>query len=176
MGYHDAIDRIASDFRRDCICRLRLLKKALLIIRKSVDFQTAIARLKSELFLDADLHHLTTSIPSEINRIKRCLQNLAETVDTARKVFFVNFFDSEKFFVFNQEICFSYVCKLHHDMGPKLHNFSNNPSNTEIVNAELEVAMHSRMIFSGKVDLFCYETMPERETLFPSTTRTQRQT
>ena len=167
---NDAIERMAIDYHRDCVCRLRMLKRARTIIEKSNDYKTAIENLRQELLLDVDLDHLVSSIPSEIERIERCLGTMAETVDIARKVFFVNFFDSEKYFVFNQEICFSYVCKLHNDIGPKLHNFSNSPSRQEVVHAELEVAMHSPMILSD-LDLFCYETMPDRDAMYP--TRTQ---
>ena len=161
---NDAIERIAIVYTDDCMHRLRFLKEAKAIVDKSKDYKTAERNLRHELLIEADLHQMTITIPSQIQRLEKCLETMAETVDIARKVFFVNFFDSDKFFVFNQEICFSYVCKLHNNMGPLLQHFSNSPTNQEVVNSELEVAMHSPMILSD-LDLFCYETMPPRSTI-----------
>ena len=164
MMVYDAIERIAIDFCKYNVSRLRELKNARSVIDRSKDYQTAIDILRNELNIDADMYTVTTAISVEIGCIERCLRTMEETVKIAHKVFFVNFFDSEKYFVFNQEICFSYVCKLHNTMGPLLIHFSNNPTKKEVVDAELKVAMHSPMILSD-LDIFCYETMPERDTI-----------
>lgn len=59
---------------------------------------------------------------------------------------------------FNQEICYSYACKMLHCFGLRKQQFSNAPTHDEIVNAELFLAMHSPYSFVG-VDLLCYESM-----------------
>jgi hypothetical protein len=78
----------------------------------------------------------------------------------AKKIFTVNFGSNpmEKHFTFNQEICYSYTCKMLHSIGPRKQHFSNSPTHDEIVNAELFLALHSPYSFGGE-DLLCYESM-----------------
>jgi hypothetical protein len=46
-------------------------------------------------------------------------------------------------------------------IGPRLSHFSNAPTSSEVVNAELYLAMHSPYTFDEEgEDLFCYESMP----------------
>ena len=84
---------------------------------------------------------------------------MQEIVLHARKIFMINFSPSDKFLVFNQEICYSFTCKMLNKIGPRLSHFSNSPVLSEIVNAELYLAMHSPYAFEDE-DLFCYENMP----------------
>jgi hypothetical protein len=81
-------------------------------------------------------------------------------VEHARKLFIINFNSCDKFLVFNQEICFSYACKMLNSTGPRLHHFSNSPTSEEVINAELSLAMNSPYRFKDDEDLFCYESMP----------------
>ena len=79
----------------------------------------------------------------------------------ARKIFAVNFGNSvktDKGSTFNQQICYSYACKMLHCFGLRKQHFSNAPTHDEIVNAELFLAMHSPYSFGGE-DLLCYESM-----------------
>jgi hypothetical protein len=85
-----------------------------------------------------------------------------ETIDHARKLYIINFSTAaDKFLVFNQEICYSYTCKMLNSVGPRLHHFSNSPTHSEIVDAELALALGSPYTFDDShEDLFCYESMP----------------
>ena len=85
-----------------------------------------------------------------------------ETIHHARKIFALNFNNTcDKFLVFNQEICYSFACKMTNAIGPRLSHFSNAPTSSEVVNAELYLAMHSPYTFDEEgEDLFCYESMP----------------
>ena len=86
---------------------------------------------------------------------------LQETIYHARNIFTLNFNTSDKFLVFNQEICFSFACKMLNSIGPKLSHFSNSPTSSEVVDAELYLAMHSPYSFDkAGEDMFCYESMP----------------
>jgi hypothetical protein len=81
----------------------------------------------------------------------------------ARKLFILNFTSHHATeLVFNQEICFSYACKMLHSVGPRLCHFSNAPKNAKIVDAELHLALNSPYAF-GDDSLLCYESMPSHE-------------
>ena len=69
----------------------------------------------------------------------------------------------DKFLVFNQEVCFSYACKVLYSVGPRTCHFSNAPTHAEIVNAELDLALHSPYSFTCVDELLCYESMPEKQ-------------
>ena len=90
--------------------------------------------------------------------------NQQDTIVHARKLFILNFANHNDESVFNQEICFSYACKMLHNVGPRLCHFSNSPKKSQIVDAELHLALNSPYSF-GDDSLLCYESMPSREEL-----------
>jgi hypothetical protein len=171
----DAFEQIAMVFEKDCLHRLAVLENAAAILEHSESTAIALRLLfvQSEIYAD-DYEHLKT-IPTEIDRLRNCIaatevivlssQCLAtqssyyvyqETIDQARKLFTLNFGDAKG--VFCREICYSYTCKLLNSVGPRLHHFSGSPTSSEVVNAELYLALHSPYIFEED-DLYCYESM-----------------
>jgi hypothetical protein len=77
-------------------------------------------------------------------------------------MFAVTFDESkaDKHLIFNQEICYSYACKMLNSVGPRVCHFSSLPSQSEIVDAELNLALHSPYSFTCVDELLCFESMP----------------
>ena len=95
------------------------------------------------------LYELTTS------RLTIALQ---EILDHARRLYILNFNPNGD--AFDKEICYSYACKMLSSTGPRIQHFSGKPTSSQIVDAELWLALHSPYIFNPmEEDLFCYETM-----------------
>ena len=96
---------------------------------------------------DHRMCHLKTA-RDEIPRLERCLERMHEVKCFARQVFALNYppdalgtITAAVTHVFNQEVCFSYACKMLVSMGPLLQHFSNRPTNAEVVRAEIAIAM-----------------------------------
>lgn len=86
---------------------------------------------------------------------------MQEIIEHARRIFVINYGSSDKFLVFNQEICYSYACKMLFSIGPKLIHFSNSPTTEELIKGELFLALNSPYTFNEEKDrLLCYETLP----------------
>jgi hypothetical protein len=101
-------------------------------------------------------------IPYDIGRYRRCIEAIGDIKRMARKVFAVNFFDADVYYVFNQEISFSYACKMLSQVGPLLPHFSNHPTATEVMSAEIRLACNTRFfeLEDESSDLLCLESMP----------------
>ena len=60
----------------------------------------------------------------------------------------------------HREICYSYACKMLNSVGPRIEHFSTYPSRSDVIDAELFLALNSPYVFGGaEQDLFCYEKM-----------------
>jgi hypothetical protein len=179
----DAFNHIALVFEKDCIKRLKALENAQFIMEFSDSVASALRLIfiQSEIYAD-DYEHLRAILP-EIARLRNCIDsrhvwrlNLAvradlliegfllfsqEILDHAWRLYALNFNTGvEKEVVFNKEICYSYACKMLNSTGPRKQHFSGSPTSSQIVNAELRLALHSPYVFgSAEEDLFCYETM-----------------
>jgi hypothetical protein len=80
---------------------------------------------------------------SDAPQLRRCMVNLSAIKSLARKVFEFNFAADAQPYVFKQEVCFSYACKFLVAIGPLLEHFSNRPSRTDIINAELAITLRT---------------------------------
>jgi hypothetical protein len=60
-------------------------------------------------------------------------------------VYQCNFSEEEMYFIFSQEISFSYASKMLVSTGLELYHFSNSPTSAEIVRAEISLAMHTQL-------------------------------
>ena len=160
----DPIDRICSVFEASCDERLAYFEDIHEIIESNSTFTDAAHEIQrcGHMRADIDLGRVILNLPAEICRLQCCLRDLPQIKTLARKVLAVNFFDADKYFTFNQEICFSYACKMQSSVGPNLEHFSNCDSISvhEIREAEVKLAMYSPMFFTGP-DLMCHEEMPE---------------
>jgi hypothetical protein len=159
----DPIECIAQRLVSDCDRHLNLFLEINAIIDSS---ETTVAALKAlrakayDQYVDVDRLDL---VRGDIGRLRRCIDSMAGIKRMARKVFVVNFFESDLFYVFNQEVSFSYACKMMSQIGPKLSNFSNFPTITEVMSAELNLACSARFLAldEAESDLLCLESMPE---------------
>ena len=177
----DAFRRIANVFKEDCEMRLKALESASLILETSDSVATALRLMFVTSTIYPGDYEQILSIPSDMERLRNCIDSTEvktfflsilisvhpltttppqETIEHARRLFIINFNVSDKFLVFNQEICYSYACKMLNSMGPRLVHFSNSPTHTEVVDAELFLALNSPYTFTDE-DLFCYEGMPD---------------
>ena len=159
----DPIERIATDFTLHCISSLNVYVEMERILNTSETNAIAFKLLEKKnymLFIDEeDLG----CIAFEIGRLRRCIESMEEIKHMARKVFAVNFSRVDSVYIFNQEVCFSYACKLLAHIGPTLVHFSNNPTRNELVHAELSLACNTPlMVTSPESELLCLETMPQK--------------
>ncbi len=180
----DAFQRIAHSFKEDCQKKLETLEMASTIM----DSSATVAEALRLIFVHSEIYpgdyEQMSSMAHEIDRLRNCIEYtdvsrpsqffnafaipclnascfFQETVAHARKLFAINFNSTDKLLVFNQEICYSYACKMLNSVGPRLIHFSNAPTPSEIVDAELYLALNSPYTFNvDEDDLFCYESMP----------------
>ena len=159
----DPIERIASRLVEDLEKSVRCLLEITRIIDSSETVAIALERLRvNEYHLLVDAEHLNV-IQYDINRYRRCIDAMSEIKRMARKVFVMNFFDSDVYYVFNQEISFSYACKMVCLVGPALSHFSNTPTAKEVMSAEVKLACNTRFLDleDEASDLLCLEAMPK---------------
>lgn len=157
----DPIDRMANAFGWHCLASLAVYVEIDGIIDSSDTMADAFKILDRKGYTKyVNLEQLET-IAFEIGRMRRCLDSMDEIKRLARKVFAVNFSESDALFVFNQEVSFSYACKMMSMLGPTLAHFSNFPTQTEVVRAELRLAMSTPFskILGPESELLCLETM-----------------
>ena len=176
----DGFQIIAEVFKKDCMLRLKMLEEVSFILDSSDTIGNALGMIFMHSTLYPDDIEQIKAIKAEILQLHNCIDatevggmfsdigltatdtlSPQENMTHARKIFKVNFGNNpkkEKSFTFNQEICYSYVCKMLHSIGPRKQHFSNAPTHDEIVNAELFLALHSPYSF-GSEDLLCYESM-----------------
>ena len=175
----DAFQRIALEFKEDCEKKLNLLEMATTVIGDSDTVGLGLQKLFCHSGVYPGDYDQIRSFPLEMERLRNCIDSIEvvlfffsglctrlikyiqqETLQHARKLFIINFNSPDKFLVFNQEICFSYACKMLNSIGPRLYHFSNSPTSEEVINAELFLAMNSPYQFNENDDLLCYESMP----------------
>ncbi len=153
----DAFEHIALVFTRDCAKRLVTLSNAQAVVDFSENVDTALRLIFLQTGILLRDREDLNMIPPEIARLQNCIDFKQESIDHARRLFILNF-DPSGEDAFNKEICFSYACKMLNSIGPRSHHFSDSPTPSRIVNAELQLALHSPYVF-GDEDLFCYEIM-----------------
>jgi hypothetical protein len=160
----DPIDRISAVLEKSCEERLAYFQKIQRIINRSRTFFEAEQRIhrKGQAKVNINMRQMILNLPHEIERLKHCLRDMDLIKVLARKVLKVNFLSEEKFFTFNQEVSFSYACKMQSSVGPSLQHFSNceSISINDIRSAEVQLALNSPSYFTGP-DLLCHEDMPE---------------
>jgi len=159
----DPIEHIAHRLVTDCTKSLDLLLEIDSIIEESDTVAAAFEALrikKYDRYVDVDRLDL---IRYDIGCLRRCIDSMVEIKRMARKVFVVSFFDSDVYYVFNQEVSFSYACKMMSQIGPRLAHFSNSPTAKEVMSAELDLAWNTRFMSLDEVesDLLCLESMPQ---------------
>jgi len=139
----DPIDHIAYVFTLYC----REYLHSLIEVKRVVDEHSTLDGAMSRLVLlgliqNADPERLK-AIEVDIPRMKRCLARIKEIKTFARYVYQCNFPEEERYFIFSQEISFSYASKMLVSTGLELHHFSNSPTSAEIVRAEISLAMRT---------------------------------
>lgn len=92
-------------------------------------------------------------------RYLRCIEGLDEIKRLAKAVYGFNFKPNDPDFVFNQEVSFSYACKMCSLVAPIRQHFTGPPMATEIIRAELNLAMRHPLRLD-EVCLLCVETPP----------------
>lgn len=158
----DPIERIAQRLVADCTKSLNLYLEINELIESSETIAAASEALCAKGFNKyVDLDHLDL-MRYDMGCLRRCIDSIVEIKRMARKVFVVNFFDSDVYYVFNQEVSFSYACKMLSQIGPRLAHFSNFPTAREVMVAELDLACKTRFLAldEAESDLLCLESMP----------------
>ena len=118
--------------------------------------------------LECALRDGMKGVQFSLSGLRQCVDRLDEIRYVAKKVFRANFVDDaqSRHYIFRQEACFSYTCKLICSVGPLLCHFSNAPTKKEVVSAELQLSLHTPLwIFDTDDMLYCFEAMPEEEDL-----------
>lgn len=159
------IDRIADAVTKYCLDSIKVFCYVDYVLSTSETTLVAMKHLESKGLLHAmDCAKPEQMLRSDVDRCYRCLESMDEIKRVARRVFDVHFGLCEAGkFVFNQEISFSYACKMLTTMCPLRNHFSNNPSHDDIVRAELVLALSTPLsAVNSKPDLLCLEAMPER--------------
>jgi hypothetical protein len=160
------IDHIAQRFESHCRTALIMCMELVQIHEISETTACAMEYIRMSKYrkiCDTDRLLLANS---DMDQLDRCISLMPEIKKKAKDVYAKSFNSSEENQVFNQEICFSYACKMLTPIGPMLHHFSNSPTKSQIVNAELALCLGAgeRKCKNKKkrvieIDLFCYETM-----------------
>ena len=158
----DPIDRIAQAYVADCEDTCKRLRQTIAITNRCASFAQAAAVMRRRgMVVDDELANRLWEVPYDLQNVERCIASMPEIVAMARRVLVVSFYDDERFLTFNQEVCFSYACKMVAAMGPRRSHFSNSASLQpgDIQRAEIHLAVNAAPgLYAGK-DLFCYEVM-----------------
>jgi hypothetical protein len=172
----DPIERISQRVVRHCSDSLELFLEINGILDSSETTVAAFDVLRAKGYdqhVDVDRLDL---VQLEIGCLRRCIDSMSEIRRMARKVYVVNFFDSDLFYVFNQEVSFSYACKMMSAVGPMLSHFSNHPTSKEVIDSELRLACSTPFLALDEMesDLLCLESMPAKsaEALHPNSATT----
>jgi len=156
------MDAMSSAFEADLRDRVEYLRLILHIVDTSTSIAAAARTIRQNRHVrkDVKLCDVIFRLPCEISKLEVCLQELPHCRSMALRVLDAMFLDDEKFFAFNQEICFSYACKMLAGLGPRRRHFANHASLTasDIQKAELHLALHSPSLFTGP-DMSCHEHM-----------------
>jgi hypothetical protein len=144
----DPIDRIANVFSIYCRELLHAMHEIQTIVDASETTGDAMATIvRKGVFPAVDLRCLKT-VEVEIPKLRRCLESLDEIKTLAREVVACNFSEEDQFFVFSQEISFSFAAKMLVSMGLRLRHFSNSPTSDEVVRAEIALAMRQKPVIA----------------------------
>jgi len=156
----DPIDRIASVLAMDCVRALTVFFDIQHILDSSENNVLAHRILVNKGYSEYVNMENLDLVQYEIGRFSRCVETLEDTKLLARKVFVVNFQNSDAMFVFNQEVSFSYACKMLSLVGPSLGHFSNSPTNKEVIHLELKLACQTPFLaLQSYSDLLCVESV-----------------
>ena len=188
----DPIDRVSTVFVRYCSDVLHGMINVQTIVDACPTTNEAMVAVVDRGLLPSINTDNLRVVRTDIPRLLRCLERIDEIKTLARKVFAHNFSEEDKYYVFSQEISFSYAAKMTVSMGLRLAHFSNHPTNDEVVRAELSIAMNAPVLYpdceprkrvmvstmrtttkrlSRSVDLTCHETMPLTQIQPPSRPR-----
>jgi len=161
----DPIDRIADAVTKYCLDSIKVFCYVDYVLSTSESTVAAMKHLESKGLLKAvDAENPEQMVRTDIARCYRCLDAMDEIKRVARRVFDANFGLCEAGkFVFNQEVSFSYACKMLTTMCPLRQHFLNGPLQDDIVRAELVVALSTPLSVIYEPELLCLETMPERD-------------
>ena len=139
----DPIDRIANVFTLHC----RETLHRMIEIQRIVDASPTVAQAMNSVVEKGYYTSFNSDsldlIAVEIPKLRRCLAMMTEIKALARQVFAFNFHNEEQYFVFSQEISFSYAAKLLASMGLRRCHYSNTPTSDEIARAEIAMAMQT---------------------------------
>jgi hypothetical protein len=156
----DPIDKIALRFGAYCQDSLTLFAAILDYMNGCKTVKEAFDELtRFELIMFVDTEH-PERIARKVEKLRRCIAHMDEIVTLAKKVFILNFYESDPDVVFRKEVSFSYACKMLSQYGPLLVHFSGAPTNLDVVQAELTLAwMTPTAALCGESDLLCLEAM-----------------
>ena len=158
----DPIDRIAQAYVADCEDTCKRLRLMIGIANRCTSFAHAVAVMRQRgMVVDDEVVDHLPDLPCDLRHIETCVESMPEIVAMARRVLVANFYDADRFLTFNQEVCFSYACKMQASMGPRRSHFSNSASLQpgDIQRAEIHLAVNAAPGLYAGEDLFCYETM-----------------
>lgn len=161
----DPIDRIASCYLDHCEHALHVYAEIDFIFRTSDTETQALKMLERMHYVE----YLDPARPAHVcpflERYSIALESINDIVRMAKKVFIFNFYESDADVVFRKEVCFSFACKQLSHCGPLLCHFASNPTQQQVVHAELDLACRTPFLrFNAETDLYCLETMTsERE-------------
>ena len=168
----DPIDRIASVFIDECRNSRAALLKIQRILDESETTFLAIVLLKKLGYMQYVQEDDLGLVSLRIGCYDRCIEAMDDIKTLARKISVVYFYGSDSFFVFNHEASFSYACKMLSGIGPTLVHFSNNPTQSEVINMELKLACEvSFLKLNSYSDLLCLEPMPDTSSTRGETVR-----
>jgi len=130
------------------------------ILDTSVTGEAAHRLLKSSGYAAyVDLEQLDL-VSYEIGRYGRCLELMDEIRVLARRIFAVNFKESDDRRVLLHEVSFSYASKMLSGVGPSLGHFSCLPTSSDVMYWELRLACDTPFLaLQAYGELLCLESM-----------------
>jgi hypothetical protein len=157
----DPIDQMACRYLAYCRDSLTLYAGIQEYLDRCNTTQDAFKELtKADLILFVNTEH-PERIGQGMANFRRCMEFLDDIVALAKKVFILNFYESDARMVFHKEVSFSYACKMLAHYGPMLHHFSPGTTSADVIQAELSLAWNTPSAALGcESDLLCLEGMP----------------
>ena len=145
----DPVDRIAEVFKNFCSDALARSRYALRISGYFPTYGQAAVFLHQYGNITADDTNQLKIMRDDLPRLERCVDRIWDIKCLARRVF-ADCFSADSYGdgdearrVFDQEICFSYACKMLVSMGPFAEHFKVRPTCQKLVDAELALALRA---------------------------------
>ena len=160
----DPIDRLSDLFLRECLNYVRTYTYIRMLFDSSSTVNEALQHINAIGLGDFVDGTCPQTVRKSINTYTECIGRMDDIKRFARKVFALNFAEIDQYYVFNQEVSFSYACKFISSTGPPVRMFFSSPTKYDVICAEVYLALQTPLFAAdSEDDLYCFERIEDMD-------------